>query len=152
LDSAASYGIKQETNGALGPAPRLSLLLFSAKSEVSLQGLVQKNYQYLEKHGSSRLRDIAYTLATRREHYEQRTFAVSDGEESLLTQPPARTKDTPKSLVFVFTGQGAQWAQMGKDLIQDFPSFRDDIRELDNILSQSHIPPSWSILGAVPIL
>jgi acyl transferase domain-containing protein len=132
-------------------APRLSLILLSAKSEVSLQGSVEKHSQYLQRHGSSRLRNLAYTLATRRQHYDHRTFCVSDGDGALLAQPPVRTKNVPRSLIFVFTGQGAQWAGMGKKLIEDFPSFRGDIEEMDNILSRCSTPPSWSILGMIDI-
>ena len=147
MDSAASFGIKQERDIAEADAPRLGLLLFSAKSDVSLQGSVEKHSKYIERHGPSRLQDLAYTLATRRQHHDYRTFAVSDGVESLLTQPTVKAKNTAKSLVFVFTGQGAQWAQMGKKLFQDLPAVREDIQDMDHILSQCHTPPSWSILG-----
>lgn len=154
MDSAASFGIKQGSKTSEADAPRLGLLLFSAKSDASLHGSVEKHSKYVERHGASRLQDLAYTLATRRQHHDYRTFAVSDGEESLLTQPTVKAKHTPKSLVFVFTGQGAQWAQMGKKLIEDFPAVCEDLKDMDNILSQCHTPPSWSILGRklVPVL
>jgi acyl transferase domain-containing protein len=74
---------------------------------------------------------------------------VSDGDKPLLAQPLVRTKNMPKSLIFVFTGQGAQWAEMGKKLSEAFPSFRDDIKEMDNILSRCNTPPSWNILGMI---
>ena len=151
MDSAASFGIGKGKYGVATEAPRLSLILLSAKSEVSLRGSVEKHSQYLQQHGSSRLHDLAYTLATRRQHYDHRTFCVSDGDEPLHAQPPVRVKDVPRSLIFVFTGQGAQWAEMGKKLIEDFPSFRGDIKEMDNILSRCSIPPSWSILGMIRI-
>ena len=151
MDSAASFGIGHGKYGVEIEAPRLSLILLSAKSEVSLQGSMEKHSQYLQQHGSCRLRDLAYTLATRRQHYDHRTFCVSDGVETLLAQPPVRVKNVPRSLIFVFTGQGAQWAEMGKKLIEDFPSFQGDIKEMDNILSRCSIPPSWSILGMIDI-
>jgi acyl transferase domain-containing protein len=72
---------------------------------------------------------------------------VSDGDESLVAQPSVRTKNIARSPIFVFTGQGAQWAEMGKKLIEDFPSFQDDIKEMDIILSRCNTPPSWNILG-----
>lgn len=151
MDSAASFGIQQGKNGAAAEAPRLSLLLLSAKSEAPLQGSVEKHSQYLQRHGSSRLRDLAYTLATRRQHYDHRTFCVSDGDEPLLAQTPVRTKNVPRSLIFVFTGQGAQWAEMGKKLIEYFPSFREDIKGMDNVLSQCKSPSSWKILGTIDV-
>jgi acyl transferase domain-containing protein len=125
------------------------LLLFSAKNENSLQGSVEKYSTYLQRHGPSRLRDLSYTLASRRDHYEQRTFAIAfgDEEEPLFAQPSTRTKNIPRSLIFVFTGQGAQWAEMGKMLMEDFPAVLEDIRGMDKILSECHTPPAWSILG-----
>lgn len=152
MDSAASFGVKQGSKVTEADAPRLGLLLFSAKSDVSLQGAVEKHSKYIERHGPSRLQDMAYTLATRRQHHDYRTFAVADGVEPLITQSTAKAKNSAKSLVFVFTGQGAQWAQMGKDLIQDFPSVREDIQDMDSILSQCHTPPSWSILSKAVFL
>ena len=151
MDSAASFGIQYKENSAVTEAPRLSLILLSAKSEDSLQGSVEKHSKYLQRYGSSRLRDLAYTLATRRQHYDHRTFCVSDGDKPLLAQPLVRTKNMPRSLIFVFTGQGAQWAEMGKKLITDFPSFRDNIKEMDNVLSRCNTPPSWNILGRIDI-
>ena len=147
LESAGFYGVDNLRMSIANEAPRLSLLLLSAKNDVSLQASVEKHAKYLEKHGPACLRDLAYTLATRRDHHEQRTFAICDGEEPLIAQPSARVKSTEKTLIFVFTGQGAQWAEMGKQLIDDFPSVRGDIAEMDRILSQCHTPPSWKIEG-----
>ncbi|KOS22576.1 Lovastatin nonaketide synthase [Escovopsis weberi] len=149
LESAKFHGV-----GKLGAIaekeaapPRLGLLVFSAKKASSLQATVEKHSHYLDKHGVSRLRDMAYTLANRRNHYEHRTFAIADGDEPLITQAPIKTKDdSNRPLVFIFTGQGAQWAQMGSQLIEDFPSVEANIAEMDKILLHCRIPPSWSIL------
>jgi len=45
---------------------------------------------------------------------------------------------------FVFTGQGAQWSQMGKGLLT-FPLARAIIQELDEVLQSQAAPPSWSL-------
>jgi acyl transferase domain-containing protein len=152
LESAAFNGAIKPRISTEHDPPRLSLLVLSAKNDVSLQDSGVKHAKYLEKHGPDRLLDLSYTLATRRDHHEQRTFAISDGEEALVFQPSVRVKNSTKSLVFIFTGQGAQWAQMGKELIDDFPSVQEDIEEMNRILAQSHTPPSWTIEGIVPVL
>lgn len=152
MESAAAHGVNRPKLLATEQKPRLSLLLFTAKSDISLQESIDKHADYIQKHGSSRLGDIAYTLGTRREHHEHRTFCVSDGEEPLVALPSLRTKMTNRSTVFVFTGQGAQWAEMGKDLIEDFPSFKENIQEMDKILQECHTPPSWNILGMESLL
>ena len=114
---------------------------------MSLQTTVGNHATYLEQHGQACLSDLAYTLANRRDHYECRTFAITDGEEPLVTQASAKVKASEKSLVYIFTGQGAQWAEMGKKLIDDFPSVRAGLAEMDDILSQCADPPSWRIQG-----
>lgn len=144
LESARSHNIQEQTVSA-SEQPRLNLLLFSARSAQSLQTSVEKHSQYLEKHGKACLPDLAYTLANRRVHFEHRTFAVTDALEELETEPTTKISTEDKSLVFVFTGQGAQWAEMGKQLMDDFSSVRDDIIELDSILAKCHTPPTWKI-------
>ena len=53
-------------------------------------------------------------------------------------------------MVFAFTGQGAQWAGMGTELMSHFDAFQRDIRTLDQILQEIESPPSWSIEGTNP--
>ena len=47
---------------------------------------------------------------------------------------------------FVFTGQGAQWSQMGKGLIEIFPVAKQMIQYLDNVLRDLPDPPTWSLI------
>ncbi|KAF2676482.1 polyketide synthase [Lentithecium fluviatile CBS 122367] len=145
LESAASYGVKQSMTEDIPAKPLQRLLLFTAKSEKSLQASVQKYTDYVDQKGSSCLKDMAYTLASRRQFFEHRTFSVTDGQDRLSTQSISRTKDVPKSLIFAFTGQGAQWAEMGKCLMDDIPSFREDLQKMDGFLVACQIPPSWRI-------
>jgi acyl transferase domain-containing protein len=148
LESAASYGIKSSMMVEdVVSRSRLNLLLFTAKSDKSLQASVEKHAHYLSQKGPMCLKDMAYTLATRRQFYEHRTYSVTDGQDRLVTQSMGRTKDVSKSLIFVFTGQGAQWAEMGKCLMSDIPSFREDLQKMDELLAACRIPPSWSITG-----
>ncbi|KAH8897429.1 hypothetical protein GQ53DRAFT_791898 [Thozetella sp. PMI_491] len=68
-----------------------------------------------------KLGQLSYTLAARRSMMPWRTFAVQDPAEnedqpSLDTTKPVRSSVEKKSIAFVFTGQGAQYAGMGMDL------------------------------------
>jgi acyl transferase domain-containing protein len=51
-------------------------------------------------------------------------------------------------LTNIIAGQGAQSAQMGKELMQSFPTYLQTIRNLDQVLqSLGQDAPSWSIEG-----
>jgi acyl transferase domain-containing protein/NADPH:quinone reductase-like Zn-dependent oxidoreductase/SAM-dependent methyltransferase len=144
LESARFHSIQEQIVSPLDQS-RLNLLIFSARNAQSLQASVEKHSQYLKKNGKPCLVDVAYNLANRRTHFEHRTFAINDGFEDLETELTTKISTEEKSVVFVFTGQGAQWAEMGMQLMDDFPSVRDDIIELDNILANCHTPPKWKI-------
>jgi len=65
-------------------------------------------------------------------------------EASRISKPK---EGEPPNLVFTFTGQGAQWAQMGKELMEKEPIFRKRIQALDDFLSQLPDPPQWRLQG-----
>lgn len=91
------------------------------------------------------MRDLAYTLSVRREHLSYRSFCVTTGDKDLEPVAVTKPKITTQT-VFVFTGQGAQWVGMGKELFLDFPSFAEDMCQLSRVLRNLPILPSpWNI-------
>lgn len=90
---------------------------------------------------------MCYSLAVKRDVLAHRAFCVTDGIEDWEQSAVSSGKKGPASLIFVFTGQGAQWAQMGKSLIQNIPSFRDSIQKMDAFLQTLPDPPSWKLIG-----
>lgn len=143
LDSAASFGIEQHpyTNGYAKSKYRL--LVFSASNPSSLDKSFEAIQAY-SKQNPSQLRDLAYTLGVRREHLLYRNFCVAKGSVIYDLSPTSKFRAAPH-ITFVFTGQGAQWAGMGKELIEDFPSFDNDIREMSDIIERLPHPPSWNL-------
>ncbi|KAI2465872.1 fatty acid synthase S-acetyltransferase [Annulohypoxylon bovei var. microspora] len=129
LDSAATFNasaIAQNTP----TTPQL--LLYSANTSKSLTRAVENYKQWVEKH-TDKVADLAYTLALRREHLQHRTFAIVSNGVVENAAPP--TKAAPKpNVVMVFTGQGAQWPLMGKELLQSNETFRSTIQMLDRHL------------------
>lgn len=142
LESADYYG-GSTTTSPLSISPRL--LLFSSNNSKSLDRNVQKLESYANAHPES-LQDLSYTLAFRRDHLGHRAFGVQVPTQPLQISPVKKTKRSPH-IVCIFTGQGAQWAQMGKELIRDFPSFMRDIQKMQVALSKLPHPPSWKIIG-----
>ena len=96
----------------------------------------------------SRLENLEYTLAARREHLTHRGFLIKprDVEQSMGDMKSSVVGQMPK-LIFTFTGQGAQWPGMGRELMARFSIFRDTIRSLDHILQSLESHPSWSLEG-----
>jgi len=99
---------------------------------------------------SVKLPDLAYTLSERRSRHFHRAYVVSqstDLDEGAFVFGKKNT-DSPR-IGFVFTGQGAQWPQMGKAIIETFPIAKTLIRHLDDVLQKLPTPPAWSLLSKI---
>lgn len=100
--------------------------------------------------------DLARTLGTRRSNLAERGFALV-GQKTLAEdlyfdklQICKKGKNySTHPFAFVFTGQGAQWPHMGKELIEEIPSFRHTIQELDAVLQTLPEKPSWTLVNAI---
>ncbi|PYH83208.1 reducing type I polyketide synthase [Aspergillus uvarum CBS 121591] len=92
--------------------------------------------------------DLAYTLSERRSHLYYRAFAVSStsGIDHGKVHFGQKAASAPR-IGFVFTGQGAQWSQMGASLVKAFPQAREVIEELDQVLQKLPDAPKWSLLA-----
>ncbi|KAH8671737.1 putative polyketide synthase [Xylariales sp. PMI_506] len=127
------------------------LFVLSAKSEYSASKTIERLKAYLEKHIAVDLDALSYTLASRRTHFPWRFAAVAHDAGSLIQtlsgydvvpqMSPARKSLT----VLVFTGQGAQWAQMGHRLFAVSPVFRESIEDCDAFLRRD-LGANWSLI------
>ena len=145
LESAAAHGFGRPTPPVDICQERPNLLVFSAKHPKSLSRLVDNHASYLSSNPES-LNDMSYTLSTKREPLSHRVFCITSEEHSL--EPSRINRHAgPLNVIFTFTGQGAQWARMGRELVLKESSFCDSIRGLDNVLSSVQEPPSWSLQG-----
>ncbi|KAI0201376.1 polyketide synthase [Astrocystis sublimbata] len=89
------------------------------------------------------LRDLNYTLAKKRTHHGWRSFAIADSasnlRDALALKPVATRTLTEPRLAFIFTGQGAQWAEMGRELME-LSVFRSSIRDAEEYLQDIGCP------------
>ncbi|KAI3391820.1 hypothetical protein diail_6766, partial [Diaporthe ilicicola] len=125
-----------------------SLLVFSANDEISLKSYVRELIRHLSNPAVRvNAADLAYTLSQRRTQHFYRAFVISDGPNFKENQVVyGKFRGEPR-VSFVFTGQGAQWPQMGKELIAQFPVARQTVERLDDVLQSIAEPPSWSLLS-----
>ncbi|KAF2972065.1 hypothetical protein GQX73_g1627 [Xylaria multiplex] len=96
------------------------------------------------------LADLAYTLNLRRTRFAHRAYVVArEGQEveafSKAASQTGSVSKRPVSIGFLFTGQGAQWAGMGKIALQQFPVMLDTMQHLDRILGKVQPKPSFSM-------
>lgn len=92
--------------------------------------------------------DLAYTLSERRSSLWHRAYVTARNTE-LDEHDFAIAKKSPQQpkIGIVFTGQGAQWPQMGKALLESFPWTRSILEELDEVLQSQPDPPAWHLLN-----
>ncbi|KAM7185490.1 hypothetical protein V8F33_012377, partial [Rhypophila sp. PSN 637] len=149
LGSAASFGADSFLDSEPAASSKPTLLLFSAKHPDALRKMIERHQAYHLSH-PNRLANMSYSLAIKRDTFDHRAFAVADEVDdwtprfSTRTVPPRQ----PPSLVFIFSGQGAQWARMGKELISANPAFEESIKALEEHLQalEHGDKPSWSLV------
>lgn len=108
---------------------------------------------YLDLHPpaftDSLMDNIAYTLGQRRSFLPWRIAVTADLHTTLiesLAQNPEPTRCSKEPTIgFVFTGQGAQYHGMGKELLNTYPIFRQTMESVDNCLKS--LGATFSIIG-----
>jgi amino acid adenylation domain-containing protein len=130
------------------------LVALTSHNDKAAQNVVGKLSNYLQSHPRLDPGTFAYSLSVRRTMHQLRSFAIGHDHESLLqsiqeslaTPWNSSTKDGPR-VGFVFTGQGAQWHAMGRQLLDQSPLFRQTIERCDTVLKSLPDGPEWSCLS-----
>ncbi|MBE7384658.1 MAG: SDR family NAD(P)-dependent oxidoreductase [Leptolyngbya sp. SIO1E4] len=119
---------------ASGPSRPWQLLLLSAKTSSALEAATTNLAQYLD--GELNLADVAYTLSVGRRAFNHRRFVVSQGIETaqsaLSSLEPGRVgthlqAPGERPVVFMFSGQGAQYVNMAQELYQSEATFTEQV-------------------------
>jgi polyketide synthase 5 len=133
---------------AVGPAMAPPLLFpLSSTSADELRRTAGRLAEWLETHADSvTLPDLAYTLARRRAHRPVRTAVLAGGAQELSQAlREAADSDTPyqpavgqddRGPVWVFSGQGSQWAKMGAELLASEPAFAATVAEAEPLIAR----------------
>ncbi|KAF2182988.1 beta-ketoacyl synthase domain-containing protein [Zopfia rhizophila CBS 207.26] len=159
----------RDTEKSADMTPMFAPFVFSAGSEQSLQDNLLAYANLLKTHPYFNPRDLAWTLSVRRSALPLKVTFPATSIESLRSNIEAKLEDhgvdgrredigrrlltastsgKPRVLG-VFTGQGAQYARMGAELIEQSPFARQIIKNLEarlNRLSDAD-RPSWSLLA-----
>ncbi|KYC35299.1 hypothetical protein WA1_09105 [Scytonema hofmannii PCC 7110] len=138
----------------------LHLLTLSAKSEQALLDLACRYQALLADHPTESLADVCFTANTGRAQFAHRLAIVAKSNEDLTEQLSAFANgDKPVGLVnghvqdrkrpqiaFLFTGQGAQYFSMGRQLYDTQPTFRRALERCDELLRPFLEQPLLSVL------
>ncbi|HUA80350.1 MAG TPA: amino acid adenylation domain-containing protein, partial [Dyella sp.] len=129
---------REPSDAAEGP----QLLLLSARTDAALGHAAEQLGKHLSQPSDARLADIAWTLCKGRKVFAHRIHVVADNAEDaakrlqeLASSLPAKTALNPApGIVFMFPGQGSQYAGMGRPLYETEPVFGKALDECAEIL------------------
>ncbi|KAF7953322.1 hypothetical protein EAE96_006533 [Botrytis aclada] len=122
------------------------LLVFSAVDKDGIGRLAEAYRSYFAGHALesqinqlSLLKNLAYTLSSRRSAFTWRSFVVTDSLTDVMGLPaklssPIRAASS-LGVAFIFTGQGAQYSRMGMALLS-FPTFRNTLKKANEVFRQ----------------
>ncbi|MGP3974370.1 type I polyketide synthase [Streptomyces sp. 8N114] len=130
------------------PAEGPVLLPLSARTPKALTELAQAYAGFLEQ--ADDLRDVAYTCGVRREHHERRLAVVGGSATELAdalraVTPGPKATDRP-TVTYVFSGQGARWDGMARELLATEPVFAAALTECDALVARH---ASFSLLEEI---
>ena len=137
---------------AVGDSPRL--FTFSAQDKEGLRRIKHALADHLDNKmkdpnvdSAKYLADLSYTLS-RKTVLQWRTSIIASSFEDLLEElrdddntSMDRASSAPR-IGFIFTGQGAQWPQMGMELME-YPVFKESVQAADDYLT-ANCECSWS--------
>ncbi|KAF1981618.1 hypothetical protein K402DRAFT_425261 [Aulographum hederae CBS 113979] len=126
-------------NGSSKAESKSKVFVLSAYDEGGIKRTAESYKEYLSElplaDEDKYLDDLAWTLAKKRTLFSWKAFCVASSKEDLVAKLPEATRTAAHSrkrdvpiLGYVFTGQGAQWATMGIQLMA-YPTFAASVEE-----------------------
>ena len=127
----------------------LHVLALSARTRQGLERLKQAYAEHLA--GSAEpLGDVAFTANAGRAHFDHRAAFVAPSVDELrkqLDKPRGdSTNEKQREIAFLFTGQGAQYVGMGRELYETQPVFRAVLEECERVLRPVLAEPLLKVL------
>ena len=133
-----------------GPVP----LIVSAATPEALAGAVRGMVSRLAQADDNSFYDIAFTTCRRRGHHRERVAVLAPDASTAAAMLEAATAGdpgpgaavrtaSPGPVAFVYSGNGAQWAGMGAELLTTDAAFLAAVAEADAELA-GHL--GWSVL------
>ncbi|KAK5999172.1 Non-reducing polyketide synthase PKS16 [Cladobotryum mycophilum] len=124
------------------------VITLSARSKKSLVGIKKRYLTYLRQNPNINLADLAYSTTARRMHHPLRYAiaassiegVVANLENDLGKNTIPRAAITAPEVVFVFTGQGSSYREMGSRLWETSTTFRSTLSGYQDMASAQGLP------------
>ncbi len=120
---------------------RMQVIPLSARSKDALDNATQNLAKHIKANPDQNLADVAHTLQVGRKKFNHRRIVVAkDGQDAVeALSDKSRWVDmvqesANREIVFMFSGQGSQYLNMGRDLYNSVPMFKDTVDECAEIL------------------
>ncbi|KAI2627609.1 polyketide synthase-like protein [Hypoxylon sp. NC1633] len=162
LESPSSYMMSPAQIHTTAEEPcvgRLLVFPVSAATMKSLESRLDQISLLIKNDNLEALESLAFTLGHRLSQMPQRGFLLAQvsgpaGSRSTHVRNSLVAGSNPVETyptAFIFTGQGAQYPEMGKELMLSEPSFLNTIRELDDILQglPKETAPTWTLENTI---
>ncbi|MCE7917368.1 MAG: acyltransferase domain-containing protein [Nitrosomonas sp. PRO5] len=122
-------------------------LFLSARTEAALRATAERYVELLKGKSPQEFYDVAHAAAYRREQMEKRLALHTGKVDSTVDLLDRYAKgdmvsrvfvedELPQSggVAFVYSGNGTQWAGMGRALLAESPRFKEILSEIDEIM------------------
>ena len=136
-----------------GAFPRF-VFLMTAHTRESLETQIKNLEVYLEQrpdvYEETLMGDLAYTLCERRSFLPFRIATSATTSAELISKFTGQDLSLVRAsgkgrLGFVYTGQGAQWYAMGRELYAANPVFASTLQRTAAVIAS--LGASWSLIG-----
>jgi acyl transferase domain-containing protein/surfactin synthase thioesterase subunit/acyl carrier protein len=140
--------------GAGATGPPLLAFTFSGKTYSALRASMERYLSWIEQFPGLSAQDASFTLTSGRTHFPIRSCVLARSLpelQSAIADELATTRDgvekrENRRLAFLFSGQGSQYAGMGKELYRSHPAFRGTIDRCAEALRDSLPRPLLEVL------
>jgi acyl transferase domain-containing protein/acyl-CoA synthetase (AMP-forming)/AMP-acid ligase II/acyl carrier protein len=130
------------------------LVALSARTPRALDQVSKQYAGFLAANPRVSLGDFAYTVCSGREHFPARRALIAKSAEELREKLQvsfdARHPSQPPRIAFLYTGQGSQYAGMGRELYDTQPVFRQTLGRCSEILQSVSGDSLLDVLFAPP--
>lgn len=139
----SNYQPEKETIEVVFPAPSSHLLKISGHS---VAGANQQRALYLNRlqNTNESLEDFVFSANTFKAEFKFRKYFLAKTKDEMIAELQKKSfdetdekKPSQNKLAFLFTGQGSQYPQMGKDLYLSQPEFKSSFDECAKLFQKS---------------